>query len=97
MGRGSLSDVSEENAEILGGNEKEERPLTCHSDIEGAVQGKEWTEVAHIDNIRHHGVGDCSEEVGGEMVIRVSGKRRTVGGLRFLEKGIREDKDSGFR
>ena len=31
------------------------------------------------------------------MAIRVSGKVRTVGGLSFLERGIREDKDSVFR
>ena len=38
-GRGSISDVSEENAEILGGNKKEERLFKHHGDIKGAVQG----------------------------------------------------------
>ena len=53
LGRGSLSDVSEGNAEILGGKEKEERPLTPQGEITGEVQGKYRREVVHVDVSRH--------------------------------------------
>ena len=48
----SLSDVSEGNSEILGGDKKEERPLTHHVDIKGAVQGLNQRDVAHVAGSR---------------------------------------------
>ena len=53
--------------------------------------------MAHVSISRHHGVGDLSEEVGGEMVRGVSGRGRMVGGLGFQEIGRREAEDSVFR
>ena len=63
--RGSLTYASEGNAEILGGNKKEEIPLTHHGDIKGSVQGRNQREAAHVSVIRDHRVGNRSEEVGG--------------------------------
>ena len=38
LGKESFSGISEGNVETLGGNKKEERPLTHHGDIRGVVQ-----------------------------------------------------------
>ena len=83
MGRGSLYDVSEGNAKILEGKKKEERPITHHVGIKGGVQGLEQREVPHFSNIRHHRVGNRSEEVGGDSVIGDRTIGCTVGGLVF--------------
>ena len=64
-GRGIISDVSEGNAEITGGNKKEEISLAHHGDIKGAVRGRYRREVAYVAISRHHRVGNRSEEVVG--------------------------------
>ena len=64
-GRGIISNVSEGNAEIMGGNKKEEISLAHHGDIKGTVQGRYRREVAYVAISRHHGVGNRSEELVG--------------------------------
>ena len=50
--------------------------------------------MEHVSISKYHGVGNRSEEVGGEMVIGISGRRRTVGGLCFPEMSSTEAEDS---
>ena len=47
-GRGSLSGVSEGNAKIMVGNNKEEIPLAHHGDIKGAVQGLPLVDITEL-------------------------------------------------
>ena len=57
-GRGSISDVSEENTKVMVGNKKEVRPLTHHGDIKGVSQGQHQIELAHVVVIIYHRVGN---------------------------------------
>ena len=50
--------------------------------------------MAHVAISRNHRVGNRSEELGGDMVISVSGTGRTIGGLGFTERRRRESDDS---
>ena len=43
--------------------------------------------MSHVKVSRHNKDGNRSEEVGGEMVIGVGRRGRTVGGLGFSERG----------
>ena len=96
MRSGSFSDVYEGNAEILGGNRKEEIPLSHHGEIKWAAKEQYWKEVANFAIITHHEVGNRSYELGADTVICVSRRRRTVVGIDFSEKGRREAEDALF-
>ena len=52
--------------------------------------------MAHVSISGHHRVSNRSEEVGGKMVICVSGTRQMIGGFGVPDKGKIEAEDSGL-